>query len=535
MATSKGRCEHVPVDNSLARLTQEARQIPSRSVTTATAVGLILAVAAMIWAPHLAHSLWLDETLTYWVVKDGLWDAVTRGVQFQSQPAYYIVIWLWTRIMGASEIALRLPSLVSVLAACAALARLGTRLTGDREFGLLGAVVFATTAVVFREAVDARPYALGVALVICLALSVISWLENGRWRDAWCVGLLGAIVPHFHIFFALTYPAFILYGAIRWQSVRHRQRQIALVAGLLTLGAILSIPAALTLLANQGSYSFAAVPGIKNFFTAFVWAPAVAGLLAGLCVDGITRKGPRQTESLRADSKASQSSPATQKGAGLLLAVWSFTPILVLFSVSTLTDASVFLDRYLITSIPAVSLLYALAIRRIDSSVARGVAMIVIALTCFVTYVRPVDDFRGAALAVNQFVAGDDSMPVLFASGLIESQDESWLRNPELADYLKAPTAYYPLDGHVVLLPRKLRLPHDEYSEEGRIGDEIVDPILRRAKRFAVIEWAGNGANVIPWLTKRAESAGYQRIRNRRFGSVRVAHFRYAGMDREKN
>ncbi len=104
----------------------------------------------MIWAPHLAHSLWLDETLTYWVVKDGLWNAVTRGVQFQSQPAYYIVIWLCTRIRGASEIALRLPSLVSVLAACAAFARLGTRLTGDREFGLLGGFVFATTAVVFR-------------------------------------------------------------------------------------------------------------------------------------------------------------------------------------------------------------------------------------------------------------------------------------------------------------------------------------------------------------------------------------------------
>jgi hypothetical protein len=80
-----------------------------------------------------------------------------------------------------------------------------------------------------------------------------------------------------------------------------------------------------------------------------------------------------------------------------------------------------------------------------------------------------------------------------------------------------------------------LRLPDDEYSEEARIGDEIVDPILRRAGRFAVVEWTGNGADVMPWLIERAERGGYQRIRNRRFGSVRVAHFRYAGADRKKN
>jgi 4-amino-4-deoxy-L-arabinose transferase-like glycosyltransferase len=525
------------VDNPFARLTHKARQIPTRSISTATATALILSVAAMVWAPHLAHSLWLDETLTYWVVKDGLWDAVTRGVQFQSQPAYYIVIWLWTQIAGVSEIALRLPSLVAALAACVALARLGTRLTGDREFGLLAAVVFATTAVVFREAVDARPYALGVVLLICLALSLVSWLDKGRWRNAWGVGLLGAIIPHIHIFFALTYPAFILYGAIRWQTGRHqyRHRQTALIAALLTLGALLSIPAALTLLANQGSYSFAPVPRVRTLFSAFVWVPAVAGLLAGLCVDGIVRKGPRATDHPRADSKTSQFSPATEWGVGSLVTVWSLTPLLVLFSVSTLTDTSIFLDRYLITSVPAVSLLYATAIRRIDSSVARNAAMIVIALACFVLYVRPVDDFRGAALAVNQFVDGDDSVPVLFASGLIESQAESWLSNPELADYLKAPTAYYPLDGQVVLLPRVVRLLQDEYSEEARIGDEIVDPILRRAGRFAVVEWTGNGADVMPWLIERAERAGYQRIRNRRFGRVRVAHFRYAGADRKKN
>ncbi len=523
------------MDKPFARLNLFMKGIPSGSIKTTVATTLILSVAALAWVPHLAHSLWLDETLTFWVVKDGLWEAVTRSVHFQSQPAYYIMIWLWTQASGTSETALRLPSLLAVLVACAALARLGTRLTGDREIGLLAAVVFAATPIVLKESVDARPYTLGTALLIVLALSVISWLDNGRWRDAWCVGLLAGAIPHFHVLFALTYPAFILYGLIRSQTARVRLDQLALIGALLTLGAILSIPAALTLLANRGSYSFAPTPDLRSLFAAFVWTPAVSGLLAGLCIDGLARNGSAEPkDSAGAEAKTTKPAPTIEREVGTLLAVWSFTPLLVLYFVSILTGASIFLDRYLITSIPAVCLLYAVAIRRIDSGVARGVAMIVISVTCFVSYARPVDDFRGAVLAVNQFVAHDDAVPVLLASGLIESQDESWLRDPALADYLTAPTAYYPLDGHVVTLPRRLRLPREEHPRDQHIGDEIVEPILREDKRFAVIEWTGNGADVMPWLIERAESAGYRRVMNRHFGSVRVACFRYIGSTREK-
>jgi hypothetical protein len=522
------------VDNAFFRLNRFVTQLPSGRIETIVAALLISCVAAVAWVPHLPHSLWLDETLTYWVVKDGLWDAVTRGVQFQSQPAYYIVMWIWTQALGTSETVLRLPSLLAVLAACAALARLGTRLTGDPKLGPLAAVVFAATTIVFREVVDARSYALGAALLICLALSVVSWLDHRRWRDAWAVGLLAGAIPHFHVFFALTYPAFILYGAIRSRTTPVRLDQAALVGALITFAALLSIPAALTLLANRGSYSFAPMPSPRNLFTAFVWAPAVSGLLAGLCVDGMTRKDtPETMGATGADSNTTNAAPTIGREVGTLLAVWSLTPLLVLYFVSTLSGSSIFLDRYLITSLPAVSLLYAIAIRGIDSGVARVVAMIVIALACLVSYARPVDDFRGAARAVNHFVAGDRTVPVLLASGLIESQDENWLRDPALANYLTAPTAYYPLDGQVVSLPRKIRRPPADHSRERRIGDEIVGPILRVSDRFAAIEWTGNGANVMPWLIERAENAGYTRIMNRRFGSVRVVCFSRLGVNHE--
>ena len=492
----------------------------TQGVSVAIAVGVVLILAAMSWVPHLPNSLWLDETLSFWVVKDGLAESIDRGVHYQSQPAYYVFLWFWTRLAGTSEIALRIPSLFAALVACAALAKLGTSLTNDRETGLLASVVFASTWNVYREAVDARSYMLGVVVLLGLALCLLRWLDHGRWRDAWLIGVLAAMLPHLHVFFTFTYPAFAVYAALRWPGTRGSAKQIALVGSFLLIGALLFLPVASTLVAHAGSYSFVPPPTWSALFGVFVWGPVVAGLLAGICVAGVLGSGPEG----RSDSLVSSSRSVSREGA-LLLAIWMFLPLLLLFGISMWTEASIFLGRYLIPAVPAICLFYGIALRGIASAPVRVVAVVVIALASLSIHERPRDDFRAAALAVNEFVASDTSVPILFASGLIEGQDETWLRNPDLAEYLNAPTAYYPLDGRVVALPRKL---HGQ-----PLSNEIVEPVLREAGRFATIEWFGNGARVLPWLIQRAQGAGY-RVENRAFGGVRVAFFRFEGGPRRK-
>jgi len=487
-------------------------------VSAAVAAGLVLALAATRWVPQLPESLWLDETLTFWVVKDGLADALQRAANYQPQPAYALVMWLWEQVFGSSEIALRIPSLLAMLGACLALAKLGKSLSGDRETGLISAIVFASTWNAFRESVDARPYALGLLVLLCLALSLVRWLDRGRWRDAWLCGALAALCPHLHLFFALAYPAFALYAALRWSRARASAAQVGIVGLLLGLGALLYAPVAFALAEHAGSYSFMPAPRASDLFAVFVWAPPVAGLLAGLCAAGVV--GSRAVGDAGDSSDASREpSPPERvlaREVGLLLAAWVLVPLLLLFAVSTVTETSVFLGRYLIAAVPAVSLLYALPLRRLAPSTARVVAVIVIAMAAFALHDRPEDDFRGAARAVRDFAVGDVSLPVLFASGMIEGQDDAWLRDPVRADYLTAPTAYYPLAGRVVAVPRKLT---------GQpIAEEILSPILRGANRFAAVEWAGNGADILAWLTPRARLAGY-RVERRSFGSVQVAFF----------
>ena len=66
-------------------------------------------------------------------------------------------------------------------------------------------------------------------------------------------------------------------------------------------------------------------------------------------------------------------------------------------------------------------------------------------------------------------------------------------------------------------LPRKLR---------GQpLALEILEPIMPAQPRFAVVEWTGNGADVLGWLMPRAARLGY-RVERRNFGIVRVALFR---------
>ena len=70
----------------------------TQGVSPAIAIGLVFIIAVLSWAPHLLNSLWLDETITFWVVKDGLAETLDRGVHYQSQAAYYVFIWFWTHL-----------------------------------------------------------------------------------------------------------------------------------------------------------------------------------------------------------------------------------------------------------------------------------------------------------------------------------------------------------------------------------------------------------------------------------------------------
>src|SRR5437588_3413161 len=86
---------------------------PARASDPSAFSCICLAAAFLFSAARITSSLWLDETATFWVVKDGLREVVSRSWEWSGQSAfYYLTAWMGLRIAPyiGLEAALRLPS-----------------------------------------------------------------------------------------------------------------------------------------------------------------------------------------------------------------------------------------------------------------------------------------------------------------------------------------------------------------------------------------------------------------------------------------
>src|SRR5580692_5224836 len=86
-------------------------------------------VVIQLWLGMIGSSFWLDETGTWWIVKDGAADAVRRALFWSGQsPLFYLIEWCSSRLFGLNEIALRIPSVLAMSGAGWFLYRIAERL-----------------------------------------------------------------------------------------------------------------------------------------------------------------------------------------------------------------------------------------------------------------------------------------------------------------------------------------------------------------------------------------------------------------------
>ena len=83
-------------------------------------ITFVLLVSFLIRIVSLNQSLWLDEATTALVARMDLSDFFTKFMPADFHPPlYYLVVNLWSRFFGYSEIALRMPSVIfGVLTVC---------------------------------------------------------------------------------------------------------------------------------------------------------------------------------------------------------------------------------------------------------------------------------------------------------------------------------------------------------------------------------------------------------------------------------
>jgi mannosyltransferase len=134
---------------------------------------------------------WQIQRPSYWRDEGATLSAVTRpgrallamlGHADAVHGAYYLGLWVITRLGGTSEAVTRLPSAVAMAIAAAAIAGTGRRLVSTRA-GLLSGLVFAVLPEISRYGQEARSYALVTAIAAVASYLLARVLTAERDRD----------------------------------------------------------------------------------------------------------------------------------------------------------------------------------------------------------------------------------------------------------------------------------------------------------------------------------------------------------------
>ena len=258
--------------------------------TLAVLATAALLVVARLWAMPLAASLWLDEFGTVWVTDAGLSRVVERARFFPQSIPYAALVAIARGAFGSSEIVLRVPSLLAMLAAAWLVARLARACFGA-EAGLLAGGAFLLFPAIEFAAADARPYAFGVLAATAALLFLKGWLDGGRVGEAVGYVLAAATAVYFHYLFAAALAGHAVYAVYRWR--RGTPVSLRAMAAAAAGVAVLLVPAA-ALVAEIGSsrrmHQFGTLPDALHLFNALV-PVRVLGLLlpAALVVFAVRR------------------------------------------------------------------------------------------------------------------------------------------------------------------------------------------------------------------------------------------------------
>jgi 4-amino-4-deoxy-L-arabinose transferase-like glycosyltransferase len=428
-----------------------------------------------------------------------------RSMDWAGQsPLYYLTAWLALVTGGRQEWALRLPSLLALMVAAWLLYKLAARLF-DSETARLSVLAFACSGPVAFAASDARPYALGLCLLLATAWVLIRWLDTGQARYAAGSVLLSALTIYAHYLFG---PVLVVLGLF---AVSHSLREGKVRLWQLPLVGVASAVLTLPLVAqfrhfyqDRAVHSFASTPQFGDLF-ASVAPPVLAGSLAvGILLALLISPENRR--------------PAPRRDSLLLAAGWALVPPVLLFAISVFSPAKLFVPRYYISCIPGLCLLAGWLARSVAAAPGQRIVGTVVVIAAIMTFGTPhhrAEDWSGAMRRINAENSSD--LPVWVASGFVEAADPKALEDPRLRDVLFSPQVMYSPRGRLVRLPYRLDAESIQYLER-------LIPSLEHQNRFVLVV-VYEGLAFEPWLRGRLALLGFRSESLGNFGSVGVFRF----------
>jgi hypothetical protein len=472
-----------------------------------------------LWVVPLPSSFWLDECVTAFVV-DHPRDASFAIAPQVPQSIYYLLPRVAQAISGPSEASLRMPSTFVMAIGLWLIARLAARLIHPRAgwFAVFACLAFSG---INYDAIDARPYGLGMMMAAASLFLLVRWLDEARWRDAALFALLAALVWRVHLLYWPFYLVIVMYSAARLAagSTPVQWPQWSSCGAALAILLVPTTMNALALAREAHSHVIAALPTLHVFEHALRWnIPLFCGGLAWLAAKW--RRWPMPERRIVWTS-------------AVLIAGWWLAQPIALYVYSITTGNSVFVGRYLSLMLPGAALAAtAAAAYWVPTSkwhlAAGGMALAALAFQGHwdtLVYRHDISDWRSAAAEVNRFARtssntspGEAAIPIVVPSPFIEARSPAWSPSYTLPGFLYAQIDRYPVSGKPYLLPF-------EGNDAEGYADELAQGELADAKQFAIY---GSAAGVRYWRLWFSRRSEFSRWTNKllKFGDVHVAEFR---------
>lgn len=296
----------------------------------------LLTLLLGLWGIGRGGSIWRDEAVSYQVAHrtlPELWRLL--GEIDAVHGLHYLILHAVFSCWDGGLVALRLPSVLAMTLAAAALAETGRRLAGPRV-GLLAGLVFALVPAVQQYAQEGRSYASACAAVVVGTLLLVrAWQRPraGAWAAYGAVMLLAALLHEFAVLAMAGHAITLGWG--RADRRVWRGWAVATAAAALAL-----LPLVLISRQQADQVAWIRTPGWTD-----IWAPALTGAVGALCA------GLREP--------AAAGAPVRLRAVALPLLV---VPPAVLILVSYLDP--LYVDRYVVFSYAGLALLLGLALDR---------------------------------------------------------------------------------------------------------------------------------------------------------------------------
>lgn len=448
-----------------------------------------LCISISVWFLAVRAPLRMDETGSFWQISDGISHIWSRQNFALAIPIYYYILWFSTKVLGTSEIALRLPSIVAMLGAAYLFYVIARDLFG-REIAAIGISIFCLNPIVVFEAIDARAYAFAALLTnatILLLLRLRS--SNSNWLAA-LFGFASAGIMYFQPLWATILPVlFVWFIAFKVRSAKTVWQQCACAFGAFAVGFVPLIPLLTFMFHSATSHVFTSGAPLMDLLVMLAPGGIIAVVVAEMILAALALSRPdRKTPYARWKL--------------LFCCSIALIPTLVLFATSALTPVHVFVPRYGFVAVTGIALCWAMLLGSFRSRLVR-----LVLCGCFVAFwmlyyltVPAASQHGGSwkyALQIAERNASVDDAPVLICSNFPESDYSAMPLESAKDSFFFAPVSYYRLSVPVVPLPRSLN------AEAIRVGSAFLKKAESHHTRFLAMAAPPSYAT-LRWLAVKA-------------------------------